>query len=142
MSGVQNIKVTADESGMRLDRWFKAHFPQVRHGELEKYLRKGQVRVSGGRVKASRRLETDEEIRIPPLPNNRTTSTVATPSKQAGVARASSPCSLCSSSPIFPFRPSAPSAAGVSTSLITISSHSLTQKPWNTNHTIRTIAIA
>ena len=70
MSGVQNIKVTADESGMRLDRWFKAHFPQVRHGELEKYLRKGQVRVSGGRVKASRRLETDEEIRIPPLSDN------------------------------------------------------------------------
>mgnify|MGYP002277780736 CR=1 FL=1 len=52
---------------MRLDRWFKAHFPAVRHGELEKYLRKGQVRVSGGRVKSNRRLEAGEEIRIPPL---------------------------------------------------------------------------
>jgi len=67
MSGVQTRKVKADEEGMRLDRWFKAHFPQVRHGELEKYLRKGQVRVAGGRVKANRRLETGEEIRIPPL---------------------------------------------------------------------------
>lgn len=55
---------------MRLDRWFRAHFPQVRHGELEKYLRKGQVRVAGGRVKANRRLEAGEEIRIPPLPEN------------------------------------------------------------------------
>lgn len=67
MTGVQTKTVTADEAGMRLDRWFKAHFPAVRHGELEKYLRKGQVRVDGGRVKSNRRLETGEEIRIPPL---------------------------------------------------------------------------
>lgn len=68
MSGVQIKKVTADEAGMRLDRWFRAHFPALRHGELEKYLRKGQVRVGGGRAKSNRRLETGEEIRIPPLP--------------------------------------------------------------------------
>lgn len=61
--------VTPDEAGMRLDRWFKSHFPGVRHGELEKYLRKGQVRVAGGRVKANRRLEAGEAIRIPPLPD-------------------------------------------------------------------------
>ncbi len=67
MSGVQTKTVITDEDGMRLDRWFKVHFPQVRHGELEKYLRKGQVRVSGGRVKSNRRLEVGEEIRIPPL---------------------------------------------------------------------------
>ncbi len=67
MSGVQTRTVKPDEAGMRLDRWFKANFPQVRHGELEKFLRKGQVRVAGGRVKASRRLEAGEEIRIPPL---------------------------------------------------------------------------
>lgn len=67
MSGVQIKTVAADEAGMRLDRWFKTHFPAVRHGELEKYLRKGQVRVDGGRVKSNRRLETGEEIRIPPL---------------------------------------------------------------------------
>lgn len=67
MSGVQTKTVTADEAGMRLDRWFKSHFPAVRHGELEKYLRKGQVRVSGGRAKSNRRLELGDEIRIPPL---------------------------------------------------------------------------
>ncbi len=55
---------------MRVDRWFKAHFPDVRHGELEKYLRKGHVRVAGGRVKANRRLEAGEQIRIPPLSDN------------------------------------------------------------------------
>ncbi len=67
MSGVQMKTVAPDEDGMRLDRWFKAHFPSVRHGELEKFLRKGQVRVAGGRVKSNRRLETGEDVRIPPL---------------------------------------------------------------------------
>lgn len=67
MSGVQTKTVAPDESGMRLDRWFRTHFPGVRHGELEKLLRKGQVRVDGGRAKANRRVEAGEEIRIPPL---------------------------------------------------------------------------
>ncbi|MEM8936447.1 MAG: RluA family pseudouridine synthase [Pseudomonadota bacterium] len=70
MSGVQKKRVTDDEDGMRLDRWFRSHFPRVRHGALEKYLRKGEVRVDGGRAKSNRRLQSGEEIRIPPLPNN------------------------------------------------------------------------
>ena len=82
MSGVQTRTVMADEAGMRLDRWFKVHFPQVRHGELEKYLRKGHVRVAGGRVKANRRLEAGEEIRIPPL------SDAPAPAKRANPADA------------------------------------------------------
>ena len=67
MNGVQKKTVSPDEAGMRLDRWFKVHFPALRHGELEKFLRKGQVRVAGGRVKSNRRLELGEEIRIPPI---------------------------------------------------------------------------
>ena len=67
MSGVDHKTVTDDEEGMRLDRWFKAHYPAVRHGDLEKFLRKGQVRVDGGRSKANRRLEAGQEVRIPPL---------------------------------------------------------------------------
>ena len=69
MSRVQTIAVAEDEEGMRVDRWFKVHFPQVSHGQLEKYLRKGEVRVSGGRVKSNRRLEAGEPVRIPPLPD-------------------------------------------------------------------------
>lgn len=52
---------------MRLDRWFKQHFPQLTHGRLEKLLRKGQVRVDGGRVKANTRLEAGQTVRVPPL---------------------------------------------------------------------------
>ena len=64
---VQKISVTADEEGLRLDRWFRAKFPEVTQGRLEKLLRKGEVRVNGGRVRASLRLETGMLVRIPPL---------------------------------------------------------------------------
>jgi 23S rRNA pseudouridine955/2504/2580 synthase len=68
MSGVTQKSVGSNEEGMRLDRWFHVHFPQVSHGQLQKFLRKGQVRVDGGRSKASRRLMAGQEVRIPPLP--------------------------------------------------------------------------
>ena len=64
---VQKISVTDDEEGLRLDRWFRAKFPTVTQGRLEKLLRKGEVRVNGGRVRASLRLETGMLVRIPPL---------------------------------------------------------------------------
>ena len=64
--GVKTMTVGEDEAGMRLDRWFRTHFPALTHGMLEKLLRTGQVRVGGGRVKANRRLEIGEEVRVPP----------------------------------------------------------------------------
>ncbi len=65
---VQKITVTDDDDGLRLDRWFRARFPQVTHGRLEKLLRKGEIRVDGGRVRANLRLEEGMVVRIPPLP--------------------------------------------------------------------------
>lgn len=59
--------VAEDEAGMRLDRWFKVHFPDLSFGHLQKLVRTGQVRVDGGRVKTSSRLEPGQSVRIPPL---------------------------------------------------------------------------
>ena len=67
MSEVKRHVVTADEAGMRLDRWFKVHFPQVTFAYLNKLTRTGQVRVAGARAKTSTRLEAEQEIRVPPL---------------------------------------------------------------------------
>ena len=67
MDGVRTIRVTDDEAELRLDRWFRRHYPELTHGRLEKLLRTGQVRVDGGRVKASARLEAGQTIRVPPL---------------------------------------------------------------------------
>ncbi len=67
MSGVRQVPVAADEADMRLDRWFRQHYPGLGHGRLEKLLRTGQVRVDGGRVKAGQRLAAGQTIRVPPL---------------------------------------------------------------------------
>lgn len=67
MTGVQTIVVEGKDSGLRLDRWFRTHFPDLRHGALEKLLRTGQVRVNGARVKANHRVAPGETIRIPPI---------------------------------------------------------------------------
>lgn len=67
-TGVQHIPVTADEADLRLDRWFKRHYPDVGHGRLAKWLRTGQVRVDGRRVKAGERIQPEQVIRVPPLP--------------------------------------------------------------------------
>ncbi|SIO29342.1 RluA family pseudouridine synthase [Vannielia litorea] len=68
MSRVQTLPVSADDAGQRLDRWFRRIFPHVPQGRIEKMCRKGEIRVDGGRVKASTRLEEGQEVRIPPLP--------------------------------------------------------------------------
>ncbi|PWJ85624.1 ribosomal large subunit pseudouridine synthase C [Pseudaminobacter salicylatoxidans] len=67
MAGVEQIKVEAGEAGMRLDRWFKAHYPGLGFGHLQKLLRSGQVRVDGGRAKADTRVEPGQMVRVPPL---------------------------------------------------------------------------
>lgn len=59
--------VGEDEAGMRLDRWFKAHFPDLSFGHLQKLVRTGQVRVDGARVKTSTRLDPGQTVRVPPL---------------------------------------------------------------------------
>lgn len=67
MAGVEQIKVEAGETGMRLDRWFKAHYPGLGFGQLQKLLRSGQIRIDGGRAKADTRVEPGQMVRVPPL---------------------------------------------------------------------------
>jgi 23S rRNA pseudouridine955/2504/2580 synthase len=68
MSQVETRTVGADEGEVRLDRWFRRHFPEIGHGRLQRLLRTGQVRVDGRRTQASVRLSPGQRIRIPPLP--------------------------------------------------------------------------
>jgi 23S rRNA pseudouridine955/2504/2580 synthase len=67
MSGrVETRAVVADEAGLRLDRWFRRHYPALGHGALEKLLRTGQVRIDGRRAEAKDRIEAGQAIRLPP----------------------------------------------------------------------------
>jgi 23S rRNA pseudouridine955/2504/2580 synthase len=61
------VEVSADDSGMRLDRWFKRHYPALPLSALNKIVRKGAVRVGGKRVETSTRLEAGQAVRVPPL---------------------------------------------------------------------------
>ncbi len=67
MAQVETRTVGPDEAGMRLDRWFRTHFPDLSFGHLQKLLRSGQVRVDGGRAKTNTRLEPGQSVRIPPM---------------------------------------------------------------------------
>lgn len=68
MSGVQSVEVAKGEGDQRLDRWLKRRFPQLAQGRIEKMCRKGELRVDGGRVKPSTRVEAGQTVRVPPLP--------------------------------------------------------------------------
>ncbi|MEE2566908.1 RluA family pseudouridine synthase [Hyphobacterium marinum] len=68
MSGVQKLTIGEGDDGARLDRWLKKRFPHVPNGRIQKALRKGEIRVDGGRAKADTRLDAGQEVRIPPFP--------------------------------------------------------------------------
>jgi 23S rRNA pseudouridine955/2504/2580 synthase len=67
VKAVETKTVDRDEAGIRLDRWFKLHYPGLGFGHLQKLIRSGQVRVDGARVEASARLAAGQKVRVPPL---------------------------------------------------------------------------
>ena len=67
MSSVEHRTVAEEEGGLRLDRWFRLHFPGLGHGRLEKLLRTGQVRLDGKRAKAAVRVAPGQVVRVPPI---------------------------------------------------------------------------
>ncbi len=65
---VSAVQVTEDEAEIRLDRWFRRHFPLLTQGMIQKLCRTGQIRVDGKRVDAATRLLSGQSVRVPPLP--------------------------------------------------------------------------
>src|ERR1700743_2094510 len=59
-------QIAEDDDGIRLDRWFKRHYPALTHARLEKLLRKGEVRVDGKRAKSADRVAAGQVMRLPP----------------------------------------------------------------------------
>ena len=58
--------IDPDDDGIRIDRWFKRHYPQVTHVLLQKLLRKGEVRLDGKRADAGTRVAAGQSLRLPP----------------------------------------------------------------------------
>jgi 23S rRNA pseudouridine955/2504/2580 synthase len=88
---VETIVVAGKDAGLRLDRWFKLHFPSVGHSYLQKLLRTGQVRVDSKRIEAGHRIEAGQEIRVPRIirePEKAKPETAPSPRPPMGVSKA------------------------------------------------------
>lgn len=64
---VQTVMVAPDEDGMRVDRFLTSRFPGLNFVRVQSMIRKGELRVDGGRIKANGRLEAGQTVRVPPL---------------------------------------------------------------------------
>lgn len=66
-AGVSYVDVAADRGGQRVDNFLLGMLAGVPRSWVYRVLRTGQVRVNGGRVRAERRLEPGDRIRVPPV---------------------------------------------------------------------------
>ena len=62
---VETITILPQEAELRLDRWFKIHFPEIGYTYLQKLLRSGQVRLNGKRAESNARVAVGDEVRVP-----------------------------------------------------------------------------
>ena len=63
---VRQFTVQPDDEGVRLDRWFKRHLPQVGFATVSRWARTGQIRVDGRRADPADRLAAGQVLRVPP----------------------------------------------------------------------------
>ena len=66
-SKVQIIQIDEERAGQRIDNFLINRLKGVPKSRVYRLLRKGEVRVNKGRIKASYRLEAGDEVRIPPV---------------------------------------------------------------------------
>ena len=67
MVDVRTFTVSDDDDGIRLDRWFKRHMPEVSFNLVSRWARTGQLRLAGKRAVPGDRVEAGQEIRVPPI---------------------------------------------------------------------------
>jgi 23S rRNA pseudouridine955/2504/2580 synthase len=66
MSEVRQFTVSAEDDGIRLDRWFKRHLTDVSFNIVSRWARTGQLRVDGARATPGDRIAEGQVIRVPP----------------------------------------------------------------------------
>ena len=64
---VEHVKVSPVETGRRIDNYLTGFLKDIPKTRIYRMLRRGEVRVNGGRVKQDYRLQEEDIIRIPPL---------------------------------------------------------------------------
>ena len=66
VTGVRKVQVDAERAGQRIDNFLRTELPGVPKGRVYRLLRRGEVRVNGGRIRAEYKLKEGDEVRIPP----------------------------------------------------------------------------
>lgn len=64
---VQLITISADEAGQRIDNFLLARLKGVPKSMIYRIVRKGEVRVNKGRIKAEYKLMAGDVVRVPPV---------------------------------------------------------------------------
>lgn len=83
-TGVRKVRIGPEDAGQRIDNLLLRELRGVPRGRIYSMLRKGEVRVSGRRIKPHHRLEVGDEVRLPPV---RTDDRPPTPSVPAELRR-------------------------------------------------------
>lgn len=65
-TGVRKVRVDRDTAGQRIDNFLRRQLPGLPKGRMYRMLRRGEVRVNGGRVRPEYKLAAGDEVRIPP----------------------------------------------------------------------------
>ncbi len=64
---VRQIRVTANDAGQRLDNFLASRLKGVPRTRLYRIIRRGEVRVNGGRCRPADRLAEGDTVRVPPV---------------------------------------------------------------------------
>lgn len=80
MPGVQRLTVDDDAAGQRLDNFVLARLKRLPRSRAYRMVRKGEVRVNGGRSAPTYRLQAGDEVRLPPWRDDGPEQSERTPS--------------------------------------------------------------
>ncbi len=64
---VRIVNVTADEAGQRIDNFLSRYLKGVPKSHIYRILRRGEVRVNSGRIRAQYKVRAGDAVRIPPV---------------------------------------------------------------------------
>ncbi len=78
--GVRVVRIDAEGAGQRVDNLLLRELKGVPRSRVYSMLRKGEVRVNGGRIRASHRLDAGDEVRLPPWRGSDAGAAMAAPS--------------------------------------------------------------
>ncbi len=67
MPKVRMVNVTADEAGQRIDNFLARHLKGVPKSHIYRIIRRGEVRVNSGRIRAQYKVCAGDSVRIPPV---------------------------------------------------------------------------